>query len=259
MRKRKSAVVSTLPPAAAAATRAGLADRVYDILRSQIFARQLIAGSKLNIDQIARELAVSATPVREAVNRLVAERLAVYEPYQGYSLAPSLNLQELEQVMALRELLEAFAAREGAAKIGDDDLRAMTDCADEMKALARQTGYLVFKRFEQRDNEFHDLIIRSANNAFLVDSYRAISLHIRMARIYYAGGGTDMAAVVVEHRAILEAYQRRDGAQAAALLSRHLLGARGRLSTMVADFMQGTADLRSALHAQCGKSGGGGR
>ena len=63
MRKRKSAVVSTLPPAAAAATRAGLADRVYDILRSQIFARQLIAGSKLNIDQIARELAVSATPV----------------------------------------------------------------------------------------------------------------------------------------------------------------------------------------------------
>ena len=57
-----------------------------------------------------------------------------------------------------------------------------------------------------------NLIIRSANNAFLVDSYRAISLHIRMARIYYAGGGTDMAAVVLEHRAILKAYKRRDGA-----------------------------------------------
>ncbi len=256
MKKRKAAAtpVPTVSPATGV-SRAGLSERVYDILRSQIFSRQLVAGSKLNIDQIARALAVSATPVREAVNRLVAERLAIYEPFQGYSLAPSLNFKELEQVMALRELLEAFAARVGAPKITDDDLRVMIDCVSEMEALARQAGYIVFKRFDQRDNEFHDVIIRTADNAFLVDSYRSISMHIRLARIFYADSRTDMAAVVTEHRAILEAFKRHDGARAAALLSGHLDGARGRLSTMVADFTQSAAELKSALRLERIKSG----
>ena len=258
MRRRKLAVIPTTA-AGAPASRAGLADGVYDILRSQIFSRQLLAGSKLNIDQIARDLGVSATPVREAVNRLVADRLAIYEPYQGYSLVPSLNLKELEKVMALRELLEAFAAREGAPIVTDDHLRQMLDCVDEMEALARQTGYRVFKPFDRRDNEFHDLIICGADNEFLVDSYRTISGHIRMARIYYADGGTDMAAVIAEHRAIMDAYRRRDGARAAASLSRHLEGAKGRLAAMVADFTHGTATLKHALHLQRGKSGGGNR
>lgn len=253
--KRPKAVPAPPVPAATGPIRAGLAERVYDILRSQIFSRQLVAGSKLNIDQIARDLGVSATPVREAVNRLVAERLAVYEPYQGYSLAPSLNVEELKQVMALRELLEAFAAREGAPKITDANLRAMIDCADEMGALARQAGYIVFKRFDQRDNEFHDLIIRSAGNPFLVDSYRSISMHARVARIFYADSRTDMAAVVAEHRAILEAYKRRDGVRAATLLSRHLDGARERLSAMVTDFTESTAQLKTALHLERSKSG----
>lgn len=251
--KKRNTSVPPVPVAIATA-RIGLAERVYDILRSQIFSRQLLAGSKLNVGQIARDLDVSATPVREAVNRLVAERVAVYETFQGYALAPSLNSEELAQVIPLRELLEVYAAREGAPKITDDDLRAMTACVDEMKALARQTGYAAFKHFDERDNDFHDMIIRSAGNVYLVNSYSSISMKIRMARVFYAQGGTDTTAVVAEHRAILNAYKRRDGARASALLSAHLDSARARLSTMVTDFTQSTAKLKSALRLDQRKS-----
>jgi DNA-binding GntR family transcriptional regulator len=231
----------------APASKPGLSERVYDILRHRIYERQLLVGSKLNIDYLARELGVSATPVRDAINRLVAERLAVYEPYQGYSLAPPLTPAEVEKIMAVRELLEVHAAREGAPRISEEGLHQLALCIEDMVAKTGTMSFTSFTEFDRRDNDFHELIVRSAENSFLTESYQPINARTRMGRLYYANGATDAASVIREHRDVLDAYRRRDGVSAAEALSRHLRSARQRLSALMMQLTGESEALASEL------------
>lgn len=216
--------------------RHGMGEQVYEILRGQIFDRRLVPGARLNIEKIARELDVSATPVREAINRMLAHGLVTYEPFVGYTLAPPLDNESMAKLHQARELLEGHSARIGAGDVSADIIRQMEDCTEAMENAAADYRYDSFKNFEDRDNEFHDLIIESTHNPFLLDAYRPIGTRVRMLRVYYSGGPADMRSVVDEHRAILTAYKNKDGKAAAAAVARHLASAEKRLKSMVEQF-----------------------
>ena len=217
--------------------RHGMGEQVYEILRGQIFDRRLVPGARLNIEKIARELEVSATPVREAINRMLADGLVTYEPFVGYPLAPPVDNERMAKLHEARELIEGYSARIGAAGVSADIIRQMEDCTEAMESAASDYRYDSFKIFEDRDNEFHDLIVESTANPFLRDAYRPIGTRVRMLRVYYSGGPTDMRAVLNEHRAILAAFRNRDGKAAAAAVARHLASAERRLKSMVEHFV----------------------
>jgi DNA-binding GntR family transcriptional regulator len=217
--------------------RHGMGEQVYEILRAQIFERHLVAGARLNIEKIARDLSVSATPVREAINRMLADGLVTYEPYVGYTLAPPLNRESLAKLHQARELIERHSAKVGAVSVTREIIRRMEDCTVAMEAAAADYRYDSFKVFEARDNEFHDLIVESANNTHLSDAYRPIGTRVRMLRVYYSGGPTDIRAVLSEHHAILAAFKKGDGNAAAAAVTKHLESAARRLQSMVEHFV----------------------
>src|SRR6185437_13937953 len=145
------------PEISDASNRQGMAEQVYDILRAQIFERKIIAGTRLNIDKFARELAVSATPVREAINRMVADRLVTYEPYSGYTLAPADDREGLIKLRRARQLIEVYSAKVGAPLAGPDLIKDMEACNNDMISAVSDYRYTSFKTFEKRDNDFHDL------------------------------------------------------------------------------------------------------
>lgn len=235
-RAAKRAVSPARHPTERGSPQRARASHVYEVLRSQVFERRLNAGTRLNIDQIARDLGVSATPVREAINRMVMEGLAVYERFSGFTLTPPLGREEIGELHQLRRLLETFAARTGAATMPAETVETLRACTQGMQDLAAHVNYAAFKAFDQADNDFHEIIVRSAGNRFLVDSYAAIGARIRMARMYYAGGPTDMHSVVTEHWRVLAALEQRDGAKAAESLDEHLQAASRRLVAMVEHF-----------------------
>lgn len=69
--------------------RDALADQVYELLRSRIIGCELAPSTRLNMDALARELQVSQTPIREAINRLASERLVTVEAFRGVLVAPT--------------------------------------------------------------------------------------------------------------------------------------------------------------------------
>jgi len=87
-----------------------LTDSVYDAVKALIMDDVVPPGAKLNMDALARDLAVSPTPIREALARLESERLVVKEPLRGYTTAPLLTRAAFEDLYDFRLHLEPWAA-----------------------------------------------------------------------------------------------------------------------------------------------------
>jgi DNA-binding GntR family transcriptional regulator len=83
-----------------------LGTEIYDLLFGQLMSLRLPPGSRITVDNLARELGVSQTPIREALGRLEMEGLVIKTHLVGYSAAPQLNRQQFEELYELRLLLE---------------------------------------------------------------------------------------------------------------------------------------------------------
>ena len=83
-------------------TRRVLADDVYEQIRALIMSDGIAPGARVNIDELARQLDVSPTPVREALARLESEELVSRLPLRGYSVTDLLNRKQVDDLYALR-------------------------------------------------------------------------------------------------------------------------------------------------------------
>lgn len=110
-------------PALAPVERApGLADQVYQALRAQLRSGRIAAGQPMQEVQLAQQLGVSRTPVREALTRLAGEGLLVLS---GRSFTvPALTIDDAEDIYEIRFLLETAALRRIAPRCSDDSVRA---------------------------------------------------------------------------------------------------------------------------------------
>lgn len=104
-------------------------DRVYQAIRDAIVGGDLPEGRSLSHVALARQFGVSRIPVREALQRLEAERLLVSRPYRGHRVPP-LDAGELEELIEIRTLLEVLALRRHGARLEKDEIR-------ELQALNR--------------------------------------------------------------------------------------------------------------------------
>lgn len=111
-------------------------DSVYRTLRREIGRLELAPGQRLRLEELARRLDVSLTPVRHALRRLESEGLVVSIPRRGSRVAP-LSVEELEEIQALRLGLETFLARAGAERCTPAALEWMAAARDEMERAFR--------------------------------------------------------------------------------------------------------------------------
>ena len=93
-----------------------LADEAYSRLKSRIMRSELAPGAKLSIDGLAKQLAFSHTPIREALARLESEGLLARRPLSGYTVEPLLSAAEFADLFEIRMLLEPLAARRAAER-----------------------------------------------------------------------------------------------------------------------------------------------
>ena len=105
--------------------RSVLSDDIYDLIRKMIFNYEIVPGSKVNIDALAKKLDVSQTPVREALSRLESDGLIVKEPLKGFRATDLLTIQELDDLFKFRLLIEPFAASEAARQVDETGKRAL--------------------------------------------------------------------------------------------------------------------------------------
>jgi len=205
-----------------------LTDSVYDAVKALIMDDVVPPGAKLNMDALARDLAVSPTPIREALARLESERLVVKEPLRGYTTAPLLTRAAFEDLYDFRLHLEPWAAGRAAVHIGADGRAALAaELATCTVSPPAGGGYADYKAFASHDSRFHDLVMWLAGNDVARAALADTHCHLHIFRLFYSSGTG--ATVHAEHGAVVAAIGAGDQAAATAAMRAHLVAARDRL------------------------------
>jgi len=209
--------------------RNALASQIYERILARITDRQLAPGQRLNIYQLARDLQVSITPVREALARLSSQHLVGFEPFRGYSVLPVLDAEHIGQLFHVRTLIETSSVCIGVTRATAAHIEALYTHTETMRTISTVASPDVFHAFNDEDRSFHHALVNTAGNDFLNDIYETLSPLIHIGRYYHERNVIAADQIIDHHLAIVSAYERRDAAGAEESLGRHLLWARERL------------------------------
>lgn len=198
-----------------------LADRAYLALRDRLITLQIRPGEPIDDGQIARELEVGRTPVREALKRLENDRLVIAYPRRG-TFATSVDITDLAHINEIRLQLEPLAARRAAERATDlqrAGLRELIARIEDGDALSGDRTDLM-----RLDLTVHRAIYHAAGNPHLEDVL--IRYHNLATRIFclFLGRLPDVAAHIDEHGPLLAAIAAGDADRAAELAREHVTG-----------------------------------
>ena len=212
-----------------------LTDSVYEAVKELVMDQHIEPGARVNIDQLARELKVSPTPVREALARLEMDGLVIKEPLRGYSIAPILDSAAFDQLYEVRLLLEPFATRKASERVSRQLVPALRREIEAMRKTfdSRPTdtllGYREYREFARQDARFHEAIARASGNDLLREALVRLRAHLHLYRLYYTTGIG--AETIAEHEKIVEAIATARPDDAAAAMVEHIRRSRERLAT----------------------------
>lgn len=183
-----------------------IAIRVYRELRASLLRRSIAPGERLVEADLAQQLGVSRTPVREALARLVAEGMAVVLP--GGGLAAYDPRGELADIYGLRQVLEGYAARLAAARIEPHELDRLDQLARQLRAAGAADER---ERVVEINNAFHLRIAeasRSPRLIRLINDYREYFLTPGVLSHYDRAA---MRRTEQQHDDIVQALRAQDG------------------------------------------------
>ena len=203
-----------------------LADEVYDALLAQMMSLRIHPGSRVTIDALARELGVSQTPIRDALNRMETDGLLIRIPHAGYRIPPQITRDRFEDMVEMRLLLEPAAARRAAERASAEQVSDMRRMLAEMAELGENDSHVAYGAFGLRDAAFHDLVAVSAGNQVVQESLARMHTHVHLFRLLYDTQVTYLA--MGEHAEVLEAIAARDPDAAAFAMRQHILLSRDR-------------------------------
>ncbi|WP_266365779.1 GntR family transcriptional regulator [Tellurirhabdus rosea] len=207
-----------------------LANKVYNELRRKILSNQLVSGTRLKEDIWAKKLEVNRMAVREALTRLLGERLIDIGEKGGY-FVKTLTAQDLREIRELREILELGALRLAIQKIDDGQLRRLEEICNDFTSMVER-GY--FGGACEADVKFHETLIEIADNEKLKNIYEFSNIplfHQKLGKTQIHMN--DYEQTDQEHRTILQALKEHDLAKAEEALSRHLI--RGEVAALELD------------------------
>jgi len=196
-----------------------LREEAYQVLRKAIIEGRLEAGARLVETEIAEQLGISRTPVREAIHMLESEGMVSLIPRKGYVVA-DFSAQEVEEIFGIRQVLEGYAGRLATSRITAQQLEELKDIyTRSLKYVDEPDSALPLF---QLNTEFHDCLISCSQNRRLrelIDTVRSSLLSYRLATL------TDPAErrqSVEGHQQILAALERKDADLVEELINQHV-------------------------------------
>ncbi|MFE0102452.1 GntR family transcriptional regulator [Streptomyces sp. NPDC059009] len=192
-----------------------LRERVYEALLELITTRALQPGQHLVESELAGHLGVSRQPVREALQRLNTEGWVDLRPAQG-AFVHEPTEEEADQLLTVRTLLEAEAARLAAANAGTSGITALEElCAKGEQAVADGDVDLVVAT----NAAFHGKVMELAGNLVLAELAGQVD---RRVRWYYTPVARQRGKQSwIEHRALIAAIAARDERRATEVMRAH--------------------------------------
>lgn len=191
---------------------------VLEHLRYAILSGALTGGTRLVQAELAQQLQVSTTPVREALRDLASEGLVAFDPHRG-AVVHRPSVAELREVYELRRVLEPLAIQKAADLITAEELQEAAQLQEQMEAVQDPADWA------QLNWQFHAMLLRTARSPRLTTMIKAlqdaaaiyVAHSVSLDRERIRGGNR-------EHRMLLTALRRHQGPRAAEVLVKHLDG-----------------------------------
>jgi len=192
-----------------------------ELIREAIIDGRLPPGQRLKEEELARELGISRTPVREALLILQAEGLVDAAPNRG-AVVRSHDGDDLEDLYQLRALLEGYAARRAAANISETSVAELwASCQRFEEVIESDVQELV-----KENLFFHNVILDAAQSRRVAELIRKV---IELPLVYrsYIWYSVDQRRISAHyHRQITKALEARDGERAELVMKEHVFEAR---------------------------------
>ncbi|MET3322349.1 UNVERIFIED_ORG: DNA-binding GntR family transcriptional regulator [Peribacillus simplex] len=157
-----------------------LGDLVYDFLFDNIITMKILPGSRINEVKIAKELGISRSPIRTAIERLVNEQLIVKESGK-YPFVALITPDDCLQITQARVFIESNASYLAAQAIDQANLEKLKMLALNFEKIVES---IELNGFETCDHEFHSCIVNASGNPYIIEMYNCIQSRVLRYRYY---------------------------------------------------------------------------
>jgi DNA-binding GntR family transcriptional regulator len=192
-------------------------EKAYQLIKERILTGQLSSREPVSLSTLAEELAISRTPIRDALHRLKVEGFVLIFPNQGVIVKEMTSI-EVTQMYELRLALEGFLLRRAISLFSKQDIASLRGLLNHQREAMENNDSFAFMRY---DNEQHLYIHKIYHNPFIFNVLN------RMAdRIYYGGVQAlkmpgRMQATLGEHVRLVDAIEQRNADLAIQTLEDH--------------------------------------
>ena len=197
-----------------------LKDRIYDSLKQAITSMNIYADdAELRLDErkLSEQLAISRTPIREALARLEQEGLVHIQPRKGVFIVRKTKREVLEMV-TVWAALESMAARLATEVASDEDIRALRTMFAEEDG---ETAKAHIDEYSNKNIQFHQAILKLGGCRLLQEMADNLFIHMRSIRARTISEDDRAKRSVIDHMNIIEALEKRDAELAAKLVRDH--------------------------------------
>ena len=200
-----------------------LNEQVYALLKAAIMRGSLRPGQRLSAGGLAKRFGVSATPVREALQRLSLDGLVEVSPRRGTNVS-EFTRRNVQETFHTRRIIERAAAAE-VASVSEETLQHMRAIAQEFRVLRQGDTFTDYRQYIAADSEFHHHIVGLLQSSHLSEFYDRLRWAEQLVRGLAQSNYQRAEVTVAEHESILHAFQARDAEEACAAILRHLQNA----------------------------------
>jgi DNA-binding GntR family transcriptional regulator len=199
-------------------TRGGLSERAYDHVRRAILSGEFPIGSVVSDGQIAEDLGMSKTPVRQAL-RLLAQEGLLETGRRRQLVVRGVSPEQREEVLEVREALERIALAHACRSMPIDDVDQLRLSLFRQRRAAEARDE---SAFIELDEEFHLAIARGAGLPTVERLLAQLRGFVRLLRLGTVRHEGHLFRVLAEHEKIVDALERRDEQAALDALTEHL-------------------------------------
>lgn len=195
-----------------------LREMVYEELKMQILKGSIIPGTRMMEVELAEEMGVSRTPIREAIRKLEKEGLVTIEPRRG-AYASMISTEDMVEILEVRQDLEGLAAYFAADRMTKSQMEELKQVSNSYNEAVKEGN---MEAMIKHDTRFHHIIVESCRNKILVQMIEQLQELVLRFRYIYYDNFKRAENMPEEHEAIVAAIAEGDADKARAAADIHI-------------------------------------
>ena len=196
-----------------------LRDVVFQTLRQAILRGELEPGERLMEIQLANNLGVSRTPIREAIRKLELEGLVLMMPRRG-AIVAEITEKSLKDVLEVRKALEELSVQLACERITEEEIEQLKDAAKNFEEALKTEDVTAFA---EADVQFHDVIYFATQNQRLIQLLYNLREQMYRYRVEYLKRKEVHQTLLEEHDYIIQCLGKRDKEGATNAIGTHIM------------------------------------